>query len=207
LAFTCAGEQEPGRTEKQITEGLLIPAALGKFPDEYNILRPVLSLLHICLERHGLVAFDFAVLTSLISIPESLKPLDHFATRRCPLVRTPELILEQACDDQDQSRGNERPFDTRTVARSILVAEDGRTYNSTDTTSSNESSGCKSTLPLAADVVGLIGQDAWHVGVARSCGEEDSEVAGKMSVDFGVKCCFLLTGRRCHGRSRVEEAQ
>ena len=61
--------------------------------------------------------------------------------------------------------------------RLVLSTEDSATDDATDTTSTDEGSGAKSTLPLTADVVGLPCKDGGDVGVGCGGGEEDAGVA------------------------------
>jgi hypothetical protein len=61
--------------------------------------------------------------------------------------------------------------------RSILSAEDGASDDATDTSCADEGSGAKSALPLAADVVGLPGEDAGNVGIGCCGSKEYAEVS------------------------------
>jgi hypothetical protein len=110
--------------------------------------------------------------TTLQGVSESLKTLNDLSTSICALVRHPELEVHKQSDDYDESSGDHAGSNAGHVVRSILSAEDGASDDTTDTSCTDEGSGAESALPLAADVVGLPGEDAGDVGVG-SCGSEE----------------------------------
>jgi hypothetical protein len=59
----------------------------------------------------------------------------------------------------------------------VLVSEDSAANDSTDATGADERSGAESTLPLTADVVRLVRENAGNIGVTSDCGKEDAEIA------------------------------
>lgn len=59
----------------------------------------------------------------------------------------------------------------------VLLAEYRAADDAADTTGADEGGRAQGALPLAADIVGLPGQDAGDVGVAGGGREEDAEVA------------------------------
>ena len=63
------------------------------------------------------------------------------------------------------------------IRRLVLVSEDRAANNAADTAHADEGCRAQRSLPLSADVVGLVRQDAGHVGVAGDGREEDAEVA------------------------------
>lgn len=52
--------------------------------------------------------------------------------------------------------------------------------DTTDSTETDESGRAESTLPLSTDVVGLVSENGWDVGVGTDSGEENSEVTGTL---------------------------
>jgi hypothetical protein len=67
--------------------------------------------------------------------------------------------------------------DTRAIRRSVLGAEDQGARNTADTSKADHSCAAESTLPVPADVVGLICEAAWHTSRASGGDEESSEIA------------------------------
>lgn len=59
----------------------------------------------------------------------------------------------------------------------ILASEDSATDDASDTSRTDKSGRCESSLPLSADIVRLEGKDARDIGVAAHRCHEDSEVA------------------------------
>lgn len=92
------------------------------------------------------------------------------------LVSTPELQLKHGGNDDDQRTRDHRGVDAGPVPWLILLPEDSAAHDATDAAGADQGRRSKSALPLAADVVGLVGEDARHVGVGGRRGEEDAEV-------------------------------
>lgn len=59
----------------------------------------------------------------------------------------------------------------------ILRAENSSSDNATDTSGTDKSRRAQSSLPLASDVVGLPGENSWHIGVTGGDGDKDTKVA------------------------------
>ena len=115
-----------------------------------------------------------AIQVYLQRVPEALQTFDDLPTCRGTLVRTPELELQSAADNQDETAGTEatvhaRPdcasvwdppqWSTRIdlpVAGLVLGPEDGAADDTTDASSADERGGAERTLPLPSDVVRLI---------------------------------------------------
>lgn len=97
------------------------------------------------------------------------------------------LPLEVQVNETDEGDSNETAGDasphTRLVPRElVLLAEHQTTRNTAKTTKADKSGAAESSLPLAADVVGLEGHDSWDVAVGTGGDEEDAEVA-----DVGIR--------------------
>ena len=52
--------------------------------------------------------------------------------------------------------------------------------DTTDSTETDESGRAESTLPLSTDVVGLVSENGWDIGVGTDGGEENTEVTGTL---------------------------
>jgi hypothetical protein len=113
----------------------------------------------------------------LQGIFESRKAFNRLASSRNPLIRTVELERHGQCENDDKSTSNHRSVDTRMVGWLVLVSEDSAANDSTDATGADERSGAESTLPLTADVVRLVRENAGNIGVTSDCGKEDAEIA------------------------------
>lgn len=83
-----------------------------------------------------------------------------------------EFEVHESSNDNNQSRRNDGGVDTWSVAWLVLRAEDRRTDYSTDSSCADEGRGGEGALPLAAEVVGLVGEDGGDIGVAGGCCEE-----------------------------------
>lgn len=114
----------------------------------------------------------------LQSVFEAWLTLDHLTTSIHALVGAGELECQTNGDQDDQAVGNHARHDSWAVTWSINLTEHRGSDNATNTTSTDEGSRAKGTLPLATDVVGLVGEDGWDVGVGTDGGEEDTEVTG-----------------------------
>lgn len=90
-----------------------------------------------------------------------------------------KLEVHEACNDHDQCRRNDGRVDTWSVAWLILGAEDGGSNDTTDTSCTDQRGGGEGALPLATQIVGLVGEDGGDVGVAGGGGEE---LVGSVSV-------------------------
>lgn len=78
--------------------------------------------------------------------------------------------------DDDQIASNARP-DTRSVARAVLVAEDGAAGNTTDATEPDQGGGGKRSLPLTSNVVRLVSHNSRHTTVTSRADEKSAKVA------------------------------
>lgn len=86
-------------------------------------------------------------------------------------------VTETDEDDSDETAGDASPH-TRLVPRElVLLTEHQTACNAAKTAKTDESSAAESSLPLAADVVGLEGHGSWDVAVGTGGDEEDTEVA------------------------------
>ncbi len=119
----------------------------------------------------------------LQGILEARLSLNHLSTSIDTLVSPPELQGHEKGDHDNQAVGDHASNDTWGVSWRILLSENGRSDDTTDATEADESSRAKSTLPLSTDVVGLVSQDGWDVGVGTDGGQEDTKVAS--TVVFG----------------------
>ena len=88
-----------------------------------------------------------------------------------------KLERHYAGNQHNQPTGNHDRVDSRSVLGAVLLAEDCGPDNATDATHADQRRGAEGALPLAPDVVCLIGKDAGHVGVAGDGREEDAKVA------------------------------
>jgi hypothetical protein len=113
----------------------------------------------------------------LQGVPEALKPLNNLATSLSALVSPPELEVHKQSNNNDQASSDHASSNTRNVVGLILSAEDSATNDTTNTTSPDEGSRAKSTLPLATDVVCLPCENGGDVGVSCGSREEDTGVA------------------------------
>lgn len=86
-------------------------------------------------------------------------------------------VADEDQKDIEQAAGNAGVHARLVSSLCILGAEDERAGNATNATEADKSSAAESTLPLAADVVGLEGHDGGHVGVGARSDKEDTKVA------------------------------
>ena len=89
-----------------------------------------------------------------------------------------EFEIHKAGNEHNKRTSDDAGVHAGGIAWLVLRSEHSRSDDATDTTSTNEGSRCKGTLPLSTEVVGLVGQDSWDVGVAGGGGEENAKVAG-----------------------------
>jgi hypothetical protein len=73
----------------------------------------------------------------------------------------------------------------------VLTAEDSPANDTTNATKPDKCGRAEGTLPLAADIVGLPGKYARHIGVTCRGREEDAEVPGTDVLDISkeAKSC------------------
>lgn len=71
--------------------------------------------------------------------------------------------------------------------RQILRPEDSAARDAPDAAETYKSRRCKRPLPLATDVVGLVGEDGWDSAVGRRTDEEAAEVLGTHVVDPSLR--------------------
>lgn len=67
-------------------------------------------------------------------------------------------------------------FVRKGLGRGALTGSD----DTTDSTETDESGRAESALPLSTDVVGLVSENGWDVGVGTDGGEENTEVTGTL---------------------------
>lgn len=67
--------------------------------------------------------------------------------------------------------------DPRDIPRLILRSENRSTTDTTHTAESHKHGAAQGSLPLPADIVGLVGQSGGDIGVCAGGDEEDAEVA------------------------------
>ena len=109
--------------------------------------------------------------THIISLQLLLAPIGL-------LVLPPERNGQARNQDQSQQAGGNARIQTRLVAgKLILLAEDQGASNTADTTEGDKGSGAEGTLPLTADVVGLVRHGSRNVGVGASSDQENAKVA------------------------------
>ena len=77
---------------------------------------------------------------------------------------------------KDKNPRNRRP-NPRQIPRRILGPEDRPPADAADPAESDKHRRAEGALPLAADVVGLVGEGGWDIGVCACGDEEDAEVA------------------------------
>ena len=66
---------------------------------------------------------------------------------------------------------------TRRVTNLVFLAEDSRTDDATNTTSTDQSRRAERSFPLPSDVVRLPRENTWHVGVAGDCCKKDAKIS------------------------------
>lgn len=71
--------------------------------------------------------------------------------------------------------------------RQILRAEDGAARDATDAAETDKSRRCKRALPLAANIVGLVGENGWDSAVGGRTDEEAAEVLGTDVIDPALR--------------------
>lgn len=97
-----------------------------------------------------------------------------------------ELEVHEARNDDDQGRRDDGRIDTWSVAWLVLRAEDGGSNDAADASSADERGRGEGTFPLAAKVIGLVGEDGGDVGVAGGGGEELVRVVLVTSLELTV---------------------
>lgn len=80
-----------------------------------------------------------------------------------------------------QQVGRHASPNTRYVCRRILRPEHKTTCDATDAAKANQRGAAEGTLPLTADVVGLVGHDGGNVCVGASGDEEDAKVGNSVA--------------------------
>ena len=76
-----------------------------------------------------------------------------------------------------------------------MVSEHSATNNAADATSADQSGGAQSALPLATDVVRLVGEHAGDVGIASDSGDKGAEIADAVVLREAEKretCEFVI---------------
>lgn len=121
--------------------------------------------------------YIFSTQSTLESVAETCKTLNHLATGRSPLVGPHELEVQHERDDNNQSTRNHSRHDSRAISGLILRSENSATNNTTNTSSADQGCGAQCSLPLATDVVSLPCQDTRDVGIAGGGGEKYTCVA------------------------------
>lgn len=128
-------------------------------------------------------------------IPKPRQPLNNLATGLRAPIRPPKLHIQRRANNHNQRTGDHSSVHARLILRRVLAPEDSAADDAADAACPDEGSGAEGALPLAADVVGLPGEDGGDVGVAGADGEEDAEVA---DADVGYEAqecetCFNLS--------------
>ena len=80
-------------------------------------------------------------------------------------------------DDVECGAGDAGVHARLVPGRLVLLTEDQTASNTTDTAEPDHGGAAKGTLPLAAEVVGLVGHDSGDVAVGAGGDEEDTKVA------------------------------
>lgn len=104
----------------------------------------------------------------LISVPELrvIGALELLLAAASLAVLGLEVEGEQADDDEGETGSGDGGVDAGLVTgTSILGAEDEGANDTTDTTEPDEGGGTEGALPLATDVVSLVGEDGGNVAV------------------------------------------
>lgn len=79
--------------------------------------------------------------------------------------------------DDIQAGASETGIQSGSVKGRVLGPEDQTTGDTTDTAEANQGRATEGSLPLAADVIRLVGHGGWDVGVCSGRDEEDTKVA------------------------------
>jgi hypothetical protein len=113
----------------------------------------------------------------LQSISEPFKTLNPLASSRRSLIRPVKPERHYKGDNDDKSTRNRRSVNTWPVTRLVLVSEHSATNNAADAASADQSGRAQSALPLATDVVRLVGEHTGDVGIASDSGDKGAEIA------------------------------
>ena len=103
--------------------------------------------------------------------------LNRLPTSIDTLVGTIEFEAQRSDDKDHDGVSNKASQHARAVARVIDGSEDAGADDAADGASPNEGCRGEGALPLAADVVRLVGQKYGAVGVTRDSRQEDAKVA------------------------------
>ena len=148
----------------------------------------------------------------LQSVSEPLKILNQLASSRCSLIRLVKLERHCKRDNDDKPTSNNRSVDTWPVTRLVLVSEHSATNNAADAASADQSGGAQSALPLATNVVCLVGEHAGNVGIASDSGDKGAEIADAVVLRKAEKretyefvIMFVCESGITHGFTNQEE--
>lgn len=94
-----------------------------------------------------------------------------------PLVLPVGVQGQQSNENDGQETAGNAGVDTGAVVRSVLESENQAACDTTDTTETDQGRTAEGALPLATDVVGLVGHGGRDVRVGTSGDQEDGEVA------------------------------
>lgn len=122
------------------------------------------------LARHGKFAATY------------VSALDDQFSSSLLLVIEIKLEVEQAYSQNNQQRRCDASVKTWQVCWPVLTSENQTASNAANAAKSDQRGTAESTLPLAANVVGLVGHDLWDVAVGASTGEKDAKVASSHAV-------------------------
>ena len=105
---------------------------------------------------------------ALYSIPKIHIALKNLLPPIRLLVLPPEVNGVDHNNNSNQHVARQYTVNTRVISRLILRAEDERPSNTANPTKSDHRSGTEGTLPVAADVVGLVSHTGGNTALSRS---------------------------------------
>lgn len=109
-------------------------------------------------------------------------------TTICLSVRILEQNGFQAHNDNGQNATSYASIESRMISWRVLVSKDQASCNPTDAAKANECRRAEGSLPLAADVIGLICHRRRNIRVRAGCGKENTEVAHTNTLGKAHKC-------------------
>jgi hypothetical protein len=102
----------------------------------------------------------------LESVFESNQTLNGLATSIHSLVCTMELDAKTTNNENNHGIRKKCCQHSGAIVGCVLGSKDGRANDSTNGSTTHKGSRGKGSFPLASDVVGLVGEKRWAVGIA-----------------------------------------